>query len=56
MKVLNKTHYYSPYTRVYNEVPDVDSFATESAKRVSYQQRLFFEMEDTISPMRDVFN
>lgn len=46
MKVLNRTHYYSPYTRVYNEVPEKDSFATESAKRVSYQQRLYFEFQD----------
>ena len=45
MKLLNKTHYHDQFTRIYNEVPDDDSFAFESSKRISYQQRLYWEFE-----------
>lgn len=47
MLLPNNTHYYSPHTRTYNNVPDPDSFASQSSKRVSYQQRLYFEALDT---------
>lgn len=43
MQVLNKTHYHSFMTRLYNDVAEPNSFSYESSKRSSYQQRLYFE-------------
>lgn len=46
MQLSNNTHYFSVYTRTINNVPDKDSFAAESSKRVQLQQRLYWEQKD----------
>ena len=46
MQLFNNSHYYSVYTRTINNVPDNDSFAAESSKRVQLQQRLYWEQKD----------
>lgn len=43
MIVENKTHYFGEYTRMYNCLPDPDSFSVQSSKRMGYFQRLWFE-------------
>lgn len=43
MLVENKTHYFSEYTKLYNCLPDPDSFSVQSSKRMGYFQRLWFE-------------
>lgn len=43
MLIKNNTHYYSLSNKVYNIVPDSDSWEFESARRLSYSQRLYWE-------------
>lgn len=43
MKIVNNTHYFSYNNKTYNIVPDTDSWQFESAKRLSYSQRLYWE-------------
>lgn len=49
MKLPNNTHYHTIYSMFYNTVPDPDSFGTESSRRDSFYQRLFYEYEETKS-------
>lgn len=44
MLVKNPTHYFNDYTRIYNVVPDTGTFSFESDKRLSYYQRLYYEL------------
>lgn len=43
MLIKNNTHYYSLSNKVFNIVPDNDSWEFESARRLSYSQRLYWE-------------
>lgn len=43
MKALNKTHYFSINSKVYNKFPDTTSFNYERDIRNGYFQRLYFE-------------
>ena len=47
MLVKNPTKYCSDYTKFYNVVPDKGSFGYESSIRLSYYQRLYYELEYT---------
>ena len=47
MLVKNNTHYLSVYSLYYNEFPSPNSFCSESSRRQSYMQRLYFEFLDT---------
>ena len=47
MKVFNNTHYFNENSKVYNIVPDTNSFRYQSSKRMGYFQRLHFEFEYT---------
>ena len=43
MIVRNTTHYYTVGTKEYFSVPDSNSFAFESSRRMGFYQRLYFE-------------
>lgn len=43
MIIKNNTHYYTEFTKLYNIVPDNNSFQFESSKRLGFYQRLYFE-------------
>ena len=43
MKILNNTHYFNEFTKVYNIVPDTNTFRYQSSRRMGYFQRIYFE-------------
>lgn len=43
--VKNNTHYYSLSNKLYNSVPDADSWEFQSSRRLSYSQRLYWEYQ-----------
>lgn len=43
MVVTNNTHYFSVNNKVFNEVPDTDSWSFESSRRMLFGQRLYWE-------------
>lgn len=48
MKVLNNTHYWHLHSKLYNEVPDTNSFVYQSGKRQSFYLRMFYEYQYTL--------
>lgn len=47
MLIKNNTHYFSLSNKLYNLVPDPHSWEFESARRLSYSQRLYWEFKYT---------
>lgn len=48
MKVLNNTHYWHLHSKLYNEVPDTNSFVYQSSKRHSFYLRMYYEYQYTL--------